>query len=154
MTAYMDDVIVSEYCVGWYWTINYKKNGPFVDSTFDYPRAPAIVYRPTISNPALKFNVICPPSYDSDGVLVYMPSVTRVSLVPRCTCQEEDKFQSVQNQPLNAAFNGNFADSNRAQENPVFGWISEENWSNQVIPVLYKGTALSDDTSNNGSVSV
>lgn len=149
----MDDVAISRYCVGYYWGLAYSYNGPYSSENL-YPRSPAVVYSPSVPNPALTFNVVCPPAADTNGVWVSSIAMYGVSLVPRCTCQEEDKFSSIQSQPGNIALNGNFADYDLAQENPISGWTSQENWKNQVIPVQYTGTRPADDTSNNGSVSV
>jgi hypothetical protein len=151
LTAYVDDVVISESCVGYYWTTTHSVyNGPFAEDKFRFIRAPAAVYRATNSNPTLSYNVVCPAS----NGLVGVSSVTmyNVSLVPRCTCQEEDHFQSIKSQPRNAAFNGNFADYDLTQENPVSGWISQESWRSMVMPVQYNGPAPADDTSNKGSV--
>ncbi|KAF2496080.1 hypothetical protein BU16DRAFT_366469 [Lophium mytilinum] len=152
LTAYMDDVAISQYCVGYYWSLSYSKNGPYADSRSNFPRSPAVVYRPAISNPALTFNVVCPDPAISQGITVGTVAMYGVSLVPRCTCQEEDTFESLQSQPLNIAWNGNFADYDLTQENPVSGWTSQENWKNQVIPVQYAGPYPADDASNSGSV--
>lgn len=146
----MDDVIVSQNCVGYYWGYTYVRNGAYSDSRFKWPRSPAIVYRPTVPNPKLTFNVVCP--INSNGVLVNSVSMYGVSLAPRCTCQEENKFQSLQSQPFNNALNGNFADYDLSQENPVSGWTSQETWRGFVIPVQYTGPMSADDKSNNGAV--
>lgn len=148
----MDDAIVSQYCVGYYWHFSYATNGPFSDSRFAWPRSPAVVFNPSTASPVLRFNVLCP--VNNQGVSVSSVSMTAVSLVPRCTCQEEDAFESLQSQPLNPAFNGNFADYDLQQENPVSGWISQESWKAQVIPVQYAGATPAHDTSNDGSVLV
>lgn len=79
-------------------------------------------------------------------------SLYAVSLVPRCACREEDKVPSVKLNPFNRAFNGNFADFDLQQENPITGWVSEENWKNQVTPVRSLGVGVPDDKSNDGSV--
>lgn len=149
ITAYMDDVPISRSCVGYYWLISYTSGGPYA-SKFAWPRSPAVVYRPTIPNPVLTFNVVCPAN--SNGVGVSPPWMRDVALVPRCTCQEEDKLLSIDSQPLNLAWNGNFADYDVQQENPIRGWTSQESWKDFVIPVEYTGTLRPDDTSNNGSV--
>jgi hypothetical protein len=153
MTAYMDDIKISEYCVGYYYALPNRANGPFAETKFASPRSPAVVYRPSIRNPLLTFTVVCPPP-PAMGVpiTVYNPSLFSVSLVPRCTCQEEDTFESLKSQPCNAALNGNFADFDLTQENPVSGWISQESWRGQVLPVPYIGPYGANDKSNNGSV--
>lgn len=53
---------------------------------------------------------------------------------------------------MNAALNGNFADFDTTQENPISGWTSEESWKNQVTPILYSGKAQPNDNSNLGAV--
>ena len=146
----MDDVAISAYMVGYYWTSAYIYTGPFSDSSFRFPRSPAAVYRPAIPNPTLTFNVVCPNS--NFRIFVATTVMYGISLVPRCTCVEEDKFGSITSQPLNSAINGNFADYDRTQENPILGWTSQESWKNQVIPVQYVGPATADDQSNNGSM--
>ena len=150
----MDDVAISAYCVGYYWDITYTGDGPYSDSRFTYPRSPAVVYRPTIPNPALTFNVVCPADTGSNNINVGRVAMYGVSLVPRCTCVEENNFESLQSQPLNKAFNGNFADYDLQQENPVSGWVSKESWKDLVIPVQYSGPVPADDNSNKGSVLV
>jgi hypothetical protein len=155
MTAYMDDVVISQYCVGYYYAVGHSNNGPFSfsDEKWKFPRSPAVVFRPSTSNPVLSFNVVCP-APDATGRVpgLYNPALISVSLVPRCTCVEEDRLESLQSQPCNAALNGNFADFDDTQENVVSGWISQESWRSQVLAVPYIGQAPADDTSNNVSV--
>jgi hypothetical protein len=146
----MDDVVISNYCIGYYWQYAFVQQGPYANGKVNVPRSPAVVYRPSIPNPALTFNIMCPDQ--SYGVRVGSGSMSDVSLVPRCGCQEEDQFQSLQSQPRNAALNGNFADYDLTQENPVSGWISQESWRGQVIPVQYNGKWPADDPSNKGAV--
>ncbi|KAH4190283.1 hypothetical protein HBI73_185040 [Parastagonospora nodorum] len=150
ITAYMDNIAISRYCVGYYYTLAYIQNGPYAAATSKLIRSPAIIYRPTVPNPALQFNVVCPVSDTS--VTVGAPKLQDVALVPRCTCVEENLLQSLQTQPRNAAFNGNFADYDATQENPVLGWTSQESWRGQVLPVPYSGTSQAVDTSNKGAV--
>lgn len=148
----MNDVIVSQYCVGYLWTFYYNTNGPYAGNQFRSPRSPAVVYRASEPDPTLRFNVLCPTS--NNGVSVNDPYLYGVTLVPRCNCVEEDKFQSLQMQPSNLAWNGNFADLDYDQQNPVSGWTSEESWKSQVVPVQYAGKAPADDKSNEGAVYV
>jgi hypothetical protein len=148
----MDNIAISRYCVGYYYTLAYIQNGPYADATSKLIRSPAIIYRPTVPNPTLQFNVVCPVSDTS--VIVGAPKLQDVALVPRCTCVEENLLQSLQTQPRNAAFNGNFADYDATQENPVLGWTSQESWRGQVLPVPYSGTSQAVDTSNKGAVFV
>jgi hypothetical protein len=148
----MDNIAISRYCVGYYYTLAYIQNGPYADATSKLIRSPAIIYRPTVPNPTLQFNVVCPVSDTS--VTVGAPKLQDVALVPRCTCVEENLLQSLQTQPRNAAFNGNFADYDATQENPVLGWTSQESWRGQVLPVPYSGTSQAVDTSNKGAVFV
>jgi hypothetical protein len=153
MTAYMDDIKISEYCVGYYYTLPNRYNRPFAEEKFTWPRSPAVSYRPSVPNPMLTFTVVCP-EYPGTGVPIQVnnPFISSVSLVPRCTCQEEDTFQSLKSQPCNAALNGNFANFDLTQENPVSGWTSQESWRGQVLPVPYIGPYGANDNSNNGSV--
>lgn len=146
----MDDIAISKYCVGYYWGLNYNHNGPFAEDKFKAVRSPAVVYRPSVPNPKLEFNVVCPVSESS--IIVSAAQLHSVALVPRCTCVEEDQSLSLQSQPQNVAYNGNFANFDLTQENPMSGWISQENWRGQAVPVLYTGPAQAADTSNQGSV--
>jgi hypothetical protein len=150
----MDDVAISKYCVGYYWSVAHlANNGPFTEERYRRPRSPSVVYIPSRPNPVLTYNVVCP--VNSMGVSVTPASMSSVSLVPRCTCVEEDQFQSLQSQPYNAALNGNFADWDLTQENPISGWTSQESWRGQVLPIEYSGQAQlaqGQDISNKGSV--
>lgn len=143
---------MSRYCVGYYWSLAHIQNGPYADDISKLVRSSAVVYRPTVTNPILQFKVVCPVS--DSNVIVGGIRTQDIALVPRCTCVEENQFQSLQTQPQNAAFNGNFADYDVRQEYPVLGWISQESWKGQVVPVPFSGPIQAGDTSTKGAVFV
>jgi len=148
----MDSIPISRYCVGYYWSLAYLQNGPYDDNISKLVRSPAVVYRPTTPNPILQINVVCP--FSDSNVIVGGIRAQDIALVPRCTCVEENQFQSLQTQPRNAAFNGNFADYDIRQEHTVMGWISQESWKGQVVPVPFSGPVQAGDTSTKGAVFV
>src|SRR4051794_1386522 len=93
LTAYIDNIAVSEYCVEYYWDISFKRNVPGPVTPYGFPRSPAITFQAETTNPVLSFNVARP--VPSSGVLVGGVSVSAISLVPSCTCVEEYEFTSI-----------------------------------------------------------
>jgi len=148
----MDGVPITRSCTGYYWHYTFSTGGPYAEGsgTTLFMRAPAVVYTPTVPNPVLTFNYECP-SPNPNGVSIRPPNLAGVSLVPRCQCQEYSS-NAIAHPSSNFAFNGNFADTDLQQENPVVGWTSVESWRAMVIPMHYTGPAVSQDKSNNVSV--